>query len=44
LRTGEGADDAGNDMADHDNVLSPPEIQSLLASALSYRRKGRARW
>jgi integrase len=33
LKTGEGADDAGNDAADSDGVLSPPEIQSLLASA-----------
>jgi integrase len=33
LKTGEGADDAGHDAADTDSVLSPPEIQSLLASA-----------
>jgi integrase len=33
LKTGEGADDAGNDAADADSVLSPFEIQSLLASA-----------
>jgi integrase len=33
LKTGEGAHDVGNDAADTDSVLSPPEIQSLLASA-----------
>jgi integrase len=33
LKAGEGADNAGNDAGDSDSVLSPPEIQSLLASA-----------
>jgi integrase len=35
LRVGEAADDAGNDAADADSVLSPPEIQALLAAARS---------
>jgi integrase len=33
LKAGEGSDDAGNDAADADSVLSPPEIQLLLAAA-----------
>jgi integrase len=33
LKVGESVDDAGNDAADSDSVLSPPEIQLLLASA-----------
>jgi len=33
LKAGEGAVDTGNDAADSDTVLSPPEIQSLLVSA-----------
>jgi integrase len=33
LKAEEGTDDAGNDAGDSDSVLSPPEIQSLLASA-----------
>jgi integrase len=33
LKAGESADDAGNDAADPDSVLSPVEIQLLLAAA-----------
>src|ERR1700737_1203796 len=33
LKVGEGAIDTGNDAADPDSVLSPPEIKLLLASA-----------
>jgi integrase len=33
LKAGEGSDDAGNDAAAADSVLSPPEIQLLLAAA-----------
>jgi hypothetical protein len=32
LKAGEGADDAGNDAADSDGILSPPEIALLPAS------------